>query len=410
VAGLVLIALLLRLLGVVFVDCHTDAPTTLFHWTGSAGEYPEVSYQIIAGHGFCFQVFDGQPMPSAYLAPGYAYLLAGAFWLLGDGLLCFISLQIFHVILGTIICWIVFRLGELAFSRTVGLIAGYICAFYPTSVFMSTQIHPAPIYIFLNLLVILLIMIAKRDRWRALIISAGLLQGLLILFRPQALVYTPFLALFLAARLKTGTRIVAPVLFIIVAAAVVLPWTARNYLVFGRFVPVASSFGFNLWRGQNDLPLPGQHSDLVSRGVHPSLDAIPRDKNYELARDDIYRREAYAYIKADPARALVNAARKVAMFWTYNPYHAKGRQPLVWEPWLIVAPFFVIGLIYSVIRNRTAWILYVYLIMHTLFCAVFLCLPRYRMFIEPIIFIFAAAGFFLVFRKISLWGLFGERV
>ena len=178
-ATVVVIALLVRLLGLAFVDFYTDAPTTLFHWSGSAGEYPEIAHQIVAGNGFCFRVFQGQPIPSAYLPPGYAYLLAGFFWLLGDGLVCFVSLQILHVILGTAICWIVVRLGELAFNRTLGLIAAYICAFYPTSVFMSTQIHPAPIYIFLNLLIVLLIMIVKKDRWLTQVILAGFLQGIL---------------------------------------------------------------------------------------------------------------------------------------------------------------------------------------------------------------------------------------
>jgi len=396
-------ALLVRLLGVAFVDFRTDAATTLFHWSGSAGEYPELSYQIVAGNGFCFRVFDGQPIPTAYLPPAYAYLLAGAFRSLGDGLLCFLSLQMLHVILGTVICWIVFRLGELALSRTVGLIAAYICAFYPTSVFMSTQIHPAPIYIFLNLLIILIIMITKKDRWLGPVILAGLLQGLLILFRPQALVYTPLLAIWIAGRLR-ARALRAPILFILLAGAVVLPWTARNYIVFRRFIPVTNSFGFNLWRGQNDLPLPGESSDLVSRGIHPNLDSIPRDKNYELARDDIYKQAAFDYIKTDPVRALKNAARKTVMFWTYNPYHRKGRSPLVWAPWLILSPFFVMGLIYSLIKNTVPWIFYAYFIIHTLLCAVFLCLPRYRMFIEPIVFIFAGLGLLLICRRLTLRG------
>ncbi|NIA06534.1 MAG: hypothetical protein GWP14_02675 [Actinobacteria bacterium] len=398
-----LIALLLRLAGVAYVDFRTDAPRNLFHWTGSAGEYPEVAQQIVSGNGFCFRVFDGQPIPSAYLPPGYAYLLAGFFWLLGDGLTCFLSLQILHVILGTLICWLVFRLGELVFTRPVGLLAGYICAFYPTSVFMSTQIHPAPIYIFLNLLIVLIILTISKEHWSGSVLFAGLLQGILILFRPQALVYTPLLALWLGGRLRARV-LLGPIVFIALAAAVVVPWTVRNYMVFNRFIPVTDSFGFNLWRGQNDLPRPGESNDLVSRGIHPNLASIPRDKNYELARDDIYKQAAFDYIKADPARALLNAARKMAMFWTYNPYHKRGRSPLVWAPWLILSPFFVIGLIHSLAKRRAPWMFYAYLIVHTLLCGVFLCLPRYRMFIEPIVFIFAAVGLLLLYQRLTLRG------
>ena len=93
------------------------------------------------------------------------------------------------------------------------------------------------------------------------------------------------------------------------------------------------------------------------------------------------------------------------MFWTHNPYHQRGRSALVWVPWLILSPFFVIGLIHSLIKRSVPWIFYVYFIVHTLLCAVFLCLPRYRMFIEPIVFIFAGLGLLLVCRRLTLRGV-----
>ena len=136
VAGLVVIALLVRLGGVAVVDHYTDATKILFDMHGSAGEYAEIARHIVAGEGFCLLTFDGKAIPSAYMPPAQAYLLAGTFMLLGEGLVSLLLMQVLYSILGAITCWVIYRLGELLLGRTAGLLAGYGYALYPSSVFM----------------------------------------------------------------------------------------------------------------------------------------------------------------------------------------------------------------------------------------------------------------------------------
>ena len=412
--GLVIAALLVRLAGLLVVDIYTDAPNRLFHESGTAGEYPQIARHVIAGEGFRYHVLEGVAVRSAYTPPGYAYYLAGTFALLGEGLTCFIVIQFLHALAGTAVCWTTYKLGQLAVSKSTGLLAGYICAFYPTHVFASVVIHPAPLYILLNLLILLLILRAEPRYWSKKIIPAGLLQGLLILFRPQTILYAVLLGICLAGRTKSKARYLGPVVFLTLAAAVVAPWTIRNYVVFNRFIPVTTTTGYNIWRGQNDLPPVGYVCENVSRNsLRPESSAefasVPRDDRFEPARDKLYLKWAIEYIKADPGRAMINAVRKVGLFWGYNPYHKRGREPLVWAPWIVVAPMFIVGLVYSAIKKMVPWIFYAYPIVHTVLAAMFLCLPRYRMLIEPIIFIFAAVGIILIYQKLKPSGTVSEQ-
>ena len=93
----------------------------------------------------------------------------------------------------------------------------------------------------------------STHRWRWVLL-AGLLGGLTILTRANALVLLLPLALAVwTVRPRFSPRaLAAPAVLVVVALLTVSPWTIRNAVVFDRFIPVSTQFGSALAGTYND--------------------------------------------------------------------------------------------------------------------------------------------------------------
>src|SRR5262249_1099907 len=80
----------------------------------------------------------------------------------------------------------------------------------------------------------------------------GLLWGLALMTNPSIAAALPVLLLWSAWRAKEKTNWRGPFLALGLALACCIPWTVRNYIVFHRFIPLRSGFGFELYIGNNE--------------------------------------------------------------------------------------------------------------------------------------------------------------
>ncbi len=141
----------------------------------------------------------------------------------------------------------------------------------------------------------------------------GALIGLAVLTRPAMLFFLPFALLLgwrrraaFAAAMLAGTL------------AVVLPWTARNAAVYGRFVLVASEGGVTFWTG-NHREARGE-GDLAANPHLKLLNREFRERHRGLTEEElepIYYREALNFIAEAPLRWLGLVAKK--LFYTWVP-------------------------------------------------------------------------------------------
>jgi len=67
-----------------------------------------------------------------------------------------------------------------------------------------------------------------------------------VLTRETPLYFVPFAAFWLAWRRPRGSIKAASLLA--ASLLVVVPWTVRNYVAFGAFVPVSTAGALNLWQ------------------------------------------------------------------------------------------------------------------------------------------------------------------
>jgi hypothetical protein len=205
---------------------------------------------------------------------------------------------------------------------------------------------------------------ALGDRSGAVPVAlAGLAAGAGALVRPAMLFFLPLAVLLLVRRSPdAATGIRRALLFAVLAAAAIAPWTLRNAAVHGRVILIASEGGVTFWTGN--------HREAIGEG---DLAANPHLKRRNLefrarhaglseeALEPLYYREALGFIAADPLWWLGLEARK---FWyTWMPFGPSYRlhSPLYF--WasalslLFVLPLAVIGLVQAPVGTRPAALL-----------------------------------------------------
>jgi 4-amino-4-deoxy-L-arabinose transferase-like glycosyltransferase len=293
VAIVVLVAVLARVLVVAFDDAYTPAH--------DAFDYSRHAVAIAGGDGFPPSGYAVEGGPSALRAPAYPYVLGLTYAALGveaDGG------RALNIVLGGLTVLLVTLLGGRIAGFRAGLIAGLLTALFPPLVLLSRELYSENLFLPIVLAVALAALEfreSRRLRWAA---AVGALCGLAALTRnPGPALAIPALVGLWWLRPRLSGRALAPVALALVAGiAVVLPWTARNAVEFGRFVPVTTSTGFalagtyNLEAEQGPFRTSWRAPNFVE-GFQPLFETAGVD---EGTLDATLRREATEFIRANP--------------------------------------------------------------------------------------------------------------
>jgi hypothetical protein len=180
---------------------------------------------------------------------------------------------------------------------------------------------------------------------------AGLLTAFMFLFNPACgLVLVVFL-IWIPVR-STGALLNSSVPYLAAAMGVAIlgisPWIIRNYVTFGRFVPLRDCLGIALYTSNNSCAQATLEANLLS-GCHQATDPIGSASENrlvaqmgEVAYNEDRTRKATAWMEANPSRFVSLTAQRIRYFWFPQ------RQPAVW---LVTACGFA-GLILLLLRER----------------------------------------------------------
>jgi 4-amino-4-deoxy-L-arabinose transferase-like glycosyltransferase len=370
---------------------------------------------LLAGHGFVFWSVDqsgalvhhfiSEPqrlIPSAYEPPGYAFFLAGLALIVGIGKLGVTTIELLQAVLGIILCWLVYCTARRRISSQGALWTLALCCFYPILVYAPSQISSVNIYLPIFVAVVLLLVRWEDEaQWRDLI-AAAILTGVLVLFQAQFLVYVPCIAVWLFFRSPKSRRI-APLVYLVCGLLVLSPWTARNYLLFGSFIPVRTGGGLNLWHGQSEhatgiaveYAVPGLEDPLWPPELENQLTDLPLADDYEIRRDQVFMAAALEFMSTNFHQVLSLAVRKMSFFWSYiwidNTYPG-ANSPFYLGAWFFVVPLMLIGLASTSSNWRKNTLFYMFFFLATAVTGLFFFLPRYKICIEVLVLIFAGEG------------------
>ncbi|WP_093223414.1 glycosyltransferase [Sphingomonas sp. NFR15] len=182
----------------------------------------------------------------AFYPPLYPLLLAGWGAVLGFSTG---SLLAFGTLIDGAAAMLIALLGARLGSGAAGCRAAWLYLIWP-SVVLSAPLAAKEGFCALLVLAIALAWLGEGKGWRAAIVLGGL-AGLLALTQPGQAPLAALIGLMLARRIGIRSVIRRGLMALPVAVLVMLPWWARNWLVFGMFVPLTSAGGLSLWVGNN---------------------------------------------------------------------------------------------------------------------------------------------------------------
>src|SRR4029453_8191895 len=204
-------------------------------------EFASVAQHIAHGDGYVSTSFRANPI--------LPYYLGAVFRLFGEQ---YAVARVGQAILGAVTCVIIYRVGLLMFAPAVGILSGLLLAFYPPHIYLTGVFYVdcwLTFFCALALYLAPLTLEARGALWLALFCGVSL--GFTTLTRAAFLTCLPCVALAWIYGGRWGWKrdALACATMILGCALVILPWTVRNYRVYGRPMLVSSGFYTMLWRG-----------------------------------------------------------------------------------------------------------------------------------------------------------------
>ncbi len=350
--------------------------------------------------------------PTAYMPPGPVFLWIGLFKIFGVTSNALTGMLVINILTGVFLVYLTYQFAlETTDDHSISLTTALIVALYPTFVFSAATYHVIGTYMVLLLLFMILLCRFLRKPSYQLALFIGLLGGLNALWRVE---FGFFAGVLLIAALFINRNLKLFFTSIIVMVIVILPWTVRNYIVLDKFVLIAQSTGYNLFKGFNPLASgSGDHVEKIGAAkilLGDQLANVPSfDKNIEAIRDQIFKSYAVKFMKEEPIQAfLVLPLKKLFLYWFMDIYDPD--VTLRKEYLLAFIPIFILT-IAGLILTYPGWKKPEYIMIFTLFAAqsfvtcFYAVHARYRMSMEPFLFIFAGYAIVWLIRRISIHNL-----
>jgi 4-amino-4-deoxy-L-arabinose transferase-like glycosyltransferase len=361
----------------------------------SSGYFDEGIYRLLANNLLVHGFYGYEPGGNiAYRAPGYPFFLAGLRWLVDAQWFTRTVQALMAGVTVMLAAWIANRLfGLAAAAVTAALLAitGTLAAYgsFELSETLAT-------FMLVSAAAVALLAFAHdstRIAW-----CAGVLLGLSVLTRPQALILIPALAVWIGFAFGSKRRLRAGFALILGAVIAIAPWTIRNASRLDAFVPVSSYGGVSLWLSNN--PHADGHfrpaDQMAGPAEYARISALP-----EVDEDHEWFRLAFAYMRAHPGKTLRNWVRDGAIFAGSRDTYPRDRLVIreSWSPPLlddrVLWPLALAGGVLALRRrnDRAAALLpAVVVAAFVAFFMVFLPLARFRHGIQPFLAIYAAAA------------------
>jgi len=280
-------------------------------------ELGRVARAIAAGEGFSSPIRELDTGPTAWFTPIYPYLVGGIFKVWG------IYSDMSHIVIQTLNCALaaltvipIYGITKRTFGQGAAVGAAWAWVFLPTALYYPTMwVWDTTLTAFLFSLIFwaTLAMPERRDlpAWT----GYGALWAFGVLVNPSILSLMPF---FLGWLVWEARKVASPWVKPIAAALLVftialVPWTIRNYRVFGKFIVLRSNFGLELWLGNNP-----DVTDTSAEWQHPNTNVAEGEK-YKRMGEIAYmaekEHEAIAYMRTHPSETLNFMFHRFVSHW-----------------------------------------------------------------------------------------------
>lgn len=351
--------------------------------------YHKLAKSIIAGAGYA--TAKGA---SLYRPPLYSGFLALVYSVFGPNP---IVATLFQAVLSAATCYFVYRIAFSLWGRRTAVLTAVLWAVGPDMIIFSKLLMTETLFLFLAALLLLFLINYPVSLKSS--IAIGITAGLAALTRPVILPFLPFALIWMAYTDRANW--VKILTIILICAAVITPWTIRNYAVTGHFQLIDATGGINLYAGN--------HYKGKGEWYFPRGNPLADKSLTEVERDNLAYNLAFRNAYEHPFGTARVIGLKIA--YVISPtgeklYLIKGAAPPAFL-WIFLSGFFFEILAfgttaYFVKKGRTprTGILWLYVISGIAVLIIAVFGERYRMAAAyPAIIPIAAAGWLYLFEK-----------
>jgi 4-amino-4-deoxy-L-arabinose transferase-like glycosyltransferase len=377
-----------------------------------------IAWNLARGAGFSYDGANG-PYPTSFVPPLVPWLTSLLYRIVGHQYFAALLLQ---CVLGALTPVFTAVLANMLFGGSAGKWAGWLAAVHPLIVFFTGYLLTEATF-----LSVLTMTLAASAAWlrtprpgRAF--GVGLLWGLATLTRPTALLGTGLVALWawapLGLTVAARDRVRQIALLFAGLLVVLAPWSIRNSVIAGRFVPIKTG-GPKTFLDANN---PEIWNDPLRRGSANDAYQIERYARAfrgrsEVEVDSIASAEAWKFLNAHRGEWGAMAAVKLARFWRVSTEGGgtgswqDARSPLTrllrfFDPLALWSAFVLPLALWGALRSLAGprrWfqsIALAFIVYFTVIGVVFWGSLRMRAPVEPLVLILAAAGIEDVRRRL----------
>lgn len=360
---------------------------------------------------FALKILEGNLTfkETIYISPLYSFFLAAIYKLFGHSLMAAALLQ---VIIDTITGVFLYIICAKAFGKkSIGLAAFFIYSCYAISIFYTAFILEATLSAFFMTGFIMAILYADSDNKKILWILSGIIFGLLLLVRANAMLLAPFLIFWTYSRRgkKAAKATLCLGLIFIGVFISVLPFSVRNHLITNNVSPFPVNGGLNFYIGNNPdatgiyRPLEGISNSPVNQIKQSILKAkmgMGREIS-PLQASSFWFLKGLRFIRNNPWQYIVLELKKIYLFWNRTEavgnedfYFCKSYIPLLRFPLFsfgFVAPFAILGFLFAAKQREAGLSLIALCVLgYMLSVITFYVEARYRFPVVPLIIIMAS--------------------
>jgi hypothetical protein len=387
--------------------------------------YSTLGLRLATGHGYTFDrywyPFTPPETPTAHWSFLYTAFIAAIYALVGFHP---VAVRLVTAVLGGILLpWMTARLTRRLFPDRswTPLIAALAAAGYAFFILYAARLMTETLYIvtllwsFERALALSENFAAGRPGWGAAL-GLGASLGLTALFRQAVLPWVPVLFLWLLWRAWRGERrsfvrlrLPALVLAGMMLLAFILPWTYRNYRVYGEFLLLNSNTGYAMYSAQH--PMHG--TSFQAFEAAPLPDELWGQVSNEVEWDHALMRRGIEFILEDPVRYLRLSLSRVADYFEFWPTDTSllnnvGRL----FSFTLYLPFMLYGFYLGgkahytpalAHLERPTTLLYLFMIFYSLLHIFTWAMPRYRLPVDAVAMPFVALALESIFFSVRGW-------
>lgn len=275
-------------------------------------EPARIAWNLISGRGYSSPWPNTVIGPTAQQPPVYPLLLAAIFRVAGAYTYLSLYIAIFlNAIFSATTAVLMLRVGEREFGRSIGVVAALVWSCWIYEVVVSLRLWESALSGMLLMLGLWWLPRLREEQGIGRWVQFGALAGVAALTNVTLLTIFAALGIAIWFERKDRSRRVQLLASVGVCVAMLLPWTIRNYVAFGKVIPLRDNFGLELWAGNHE----GVTHLYDFQGSFPLSNPALYNQLGELPFMERERSVAVEFIRQNPGQFLRLCSQRFVDFW-----------------------------------------------------------------------------------------------